>query len=254
VTWRRIRAGSGHRYVDDDGEPVDGVTAVIGNGVPKPNLIDASAKETAAFTLENWDRLSELPLAKRLHEMERGRFERWGKGAVRGTAVHDLAAQLAKGVEVEVPDELLGHVDAYLQFVEQWHVVDIAAEAMVLNRQWRYAGTIDLLAHVGSETWLVDWKTGASGIWPETALQLAAYTHAETIVRNGKEQPMPPIARAVAVWLRADGYDVHPVDVSDETFRAFLYAQQVARFRAMPRAATVGDAFEPPIFHDGVAS
>jgi hypothetical protein len=117
---------------------------------------------------------------------------------------------------------------------------------MVLSRQWRYAGTLDLLAHVGGETWLVDWKTGASGVWPETALQLAAYAHAETIVRNGKEQPLPPIVRAVAVWLRADGYDVHPVDVSDETFRAFLYAQQVARFRALPRSATIGDPLTAP--------
>jgi hypothetical protein len=251
VSWRRIRAGSGHRYVDDDGEPVDGVTKVIGDGVPKPNLIDAAARETAAYALEHWDDLAGQPLAKRLHAIERGRFETWGRGTIRGTAVHDLAAKLAAGAEVEVPDELLGHVDAYLQFVEQWHVEEIAVEAMVLSRRWHYAGTLDLLAHVdgggGADgVSLIDWKTGASGVWPETALQLAAYAHAETIVLDDAEQPLPPIAHAYAVHLRADGYSVHPVDVSDETFRSFLYAQQVARFRALPRTATIGDALDPP--------
>ena len=41
---------------------------------------------------------------------------------------------------------------------------------------------------------------------------------------------MPTIDRAGAVWLRADGYDLHPVDISTETFRTFLYAQQVAHY------------------------
>ena len=168
--------------------------------------------------------------------MERGRFERWNRSTVRGTQVHTYAAQLAAGEQLEVADELTGYVDAYLRFVDEWQISEVAVEAMVVNRRWRYAGTLDLLAtSCGAEAvWLLDWKTGASGIWPETALQLAAYAHADLLNMNGEERPMPPVERAAAVWLRADGYDVVPVDISENTFRAFLYAQQVAAFHALP--------------------
>ena len=255
ATWRRIRAGSGHRYIDDAGEPVDGVTRIIGDCIPKRALIDAAARETASFTLDHWDELAEKGPADRLRAMERGRFERWNRSTVRGTQVHAFAAQLAAGAEVEVPDEIIGHVDAYLAFIEQWRVAEVAVECMIVNRQWRYAGTIDLLATLGdAQLWLLDWKTGASGIWPETALQLSAYARADSIIIDDVERDMPKIDRAAAVWLKSDGYEVIPVDIGDLTFRTFLYAQQVARFCAQPREATVLDALAAPMFDEEAAS
>lgn len=241
MTWRRIRAGSGHRYVDDDGEAVDGVTRIIGDGIPKRALIDAAARETAGYTLDHWDELAEKGPADRLRAMERGRFERWNRSTVRGTQVHAIAAQLAAGAEVEVADDIVGYVDAYLAFIEDWKVTETAVECMVLNRRWRYAGTLDLIATLAdSQLWLLDWKTGASGIWPETALQLSAYARAESIVIDDAEIEMPKIERAAGVWLKSDGYEIVPVDIGEDTFRAFLYAQQVARFCRQPRDATVG--------------
>lgn len=254
MTWRRIRAGSGHRYVDEQGEAIDGVTRIIGDGIPKRALIDAAARETAGYTLDHWDELAEKGPADRLRAMERGRFERWNRGTVRGTTVHTLAAQLAAGAEIEVDDDLVGYVDAYLAFIEQWGVAEIAVECMIVNRQWRYAGTLDLIAVLGDgDTWLLDWKTGQSGIWPETALQLSAYARADHIVIDDVEQPMIEIDHAAAVWLKPDGYEVVPVDISDETFRAFLYAQQVARFCAQPREATVHESLIAPAFREAAS-
>jgi hypothetical protein len=113
-------------------------------------------------------------------------------------------------------------------------------------------GTVDLLAYVDErpELVLVDWKTGGTGIWPEVALQLAAYAHAETMLDgDGLERPMPTVDRALAVWLRADGYDVYPVDIGPATFRTFQYAQQVAAFTiaTKDRAARryIGNALPP---------
>lgn len=252
--WRRIRAGSGHRYVDDEGEPVDGVTRIIGEGVPKPALVDWAARETAGYALDHWETLGAMGSADRLRAMERGRFDRQKAATVRGTTVHDLAARLLHGEQVEVDDALVGHVDACLSFLEQWHVDEIAVEAMVVNREWRYAGTLDLLAYVDGNDLagddlgiaVVDWKTGGSGVFAETALQLAAYAHAEAYVVEGVEHELPKIGRGLAVWLRADGYDVLPLDIGPSTFRSFLYAQQVAAFRARPRGDVIGDALVAP--------
>jgi hypothetical protein len=251
---RRVNRGAGHSWYLD-GEPVDGVTTILSNGVPKPAMIDAAARETANYAVNNWDALANEGLAQRLRKIEKGRFEGWNRATVRGTRVHEYAAALLGGHEIDVPEPYVAHVDACLAFLDRWRIREVEVEVSVVNRAHRYMGAADLLAYVGDNAplCLIDWKTGASGIWPETALQLAAYAHAETILDgDGGERPLPTVDAAFAVWLRADGYDVFPVDISDATFRTFLYVQQVAQFRAAPREAYVGDALAAPF--EAVAS
>jgi len=242
---RRIRRGSGHSY-ELDGKTVDGVTTILGNGVPKPALINWAAEATAGYAVDNWERLAELTPSKRLAEMKRGRYGPRDEAAVRGTTIHKYAHELAAGLEVDVPDALVGYVDAYLAFVAAYGVTELEVEATVVNRKRSYMGTVDLIAEVDGEVWLVDWKTAKSGIFPEVALQLAAYRNAEAIVDDGgAERPMPTIDVTAAVWLRADGYDVVPVETGEAVFRTFLYVQQVARFSTAPRSEYVLDALPP---------
>jgi hypothetical protein len=242
---KRVNRGGGHSYVLD-GETVDGVTAICRDGIAKQNLVGWAARSVAGYAVDHWSELTELSTSKRLRELERAAWAERDAAAGRGTTIHKLAWQLAAGDTVEVPEALRGHVDAYLGFIDAYDVDEFATEATVISRRWRYMGTFDALAHLDGnvdELWLLDWKTGASGIWPETALQLAAYAHAESILRDdGIEVPMPAVAHAAAVWLRADGYDVVPVDISDETFRTFLYAQQLAHFTKAVRGDYVHDA------------
>ncbi|HEY7037171.1 MAG TPA: hypothetical protein VH482_37970 [Thermomicrobiales bacterium] len=244
---RRLERGRGHSY-ELDGRPVDGVTSILSNGVPKPALINWAANETAAYAVNHWDELGQREVAERLRTLERARFIGRDSAAVRGTEIHRLAHRLAAGELVDVPDPLIGHVDAYLTFVEEWQPEEIVVEAVVGNRAWNYMGTLDLLARLGDgRLWLLDWKTGTSGVWPEAALQLAAYRYAEFFLDvDGREQPLPEVEEAGCVWLRADGYDVVPVDTSPETFRTFLYAAQVARFVKSPRTVFVWPALSPP--------
>jgi len=237
---RRLTRGSGHTYLLD-GEPCPGVTTILNDGVPKPALVDWAARETAGYALDHWDELAADGSAQRLRKMEKGRFARQREATARGTKIHDYAHRLAQGEEVEVPEPYVAHVDNYLRFVDEWHVEDIAAEAVIVSRRWNYMGTLDLLAKIRNEQWLLDWKTGASGVFPETALQLAAYAHAETRLVAHGELALEHVDRAAAVWLRADGYDVIPVDISDTTFRTFLYVMQVAKFARAPRADYIGD-------------
>jgi hypothetical protein len=246
---RRINRGAGHSYILD-GEPVAGVTTILSDGIPKPGLIDAAARETANYAVNNWTALGELDLAQRLRKLEKGRFDAWGGATVRGTKVHEHAAALIAGDEIDVPDAYVAHVDQCLAFLADFDVTAIATEVTVINRRYRYMGALDLLATFGTDpaVWLLDWKTSASGVWPEVALQLAAYAHAETILdADGTESPMPTIAYAAAVHLRADGYDLIPVDAGADTFRTFLYVQQIAQFRNRPRTDFVLAAIPAPI-------
>ena len=108
-------------------------------------------------------------------------------------------------------------------------------------------GTLDLVAELAGELWVLDWKTGAKGIYRGAALQLAAYAHAEAYLDgDGNEAPMPAIARGGAVWLRPDGYDLVPLDIGPATWRTFQYAAQVAQFTAAPREAYVGEVLTAP--------
>ena len=107
-------------------------------------------------------------------------------------------------------------------------------------------GTFDLVAKLHGETWLLDLKTTRSGIFGETALQLAAYRHAEFYLdTEGEEQPMPEVDRVGAIWCRADGYDLIPVEAGADVYRMFQYAQMVARFTTELGKSWVLPALQP---------
>lgn len=246
---RRINQGRGHRY-ELDGARADGVTWIL-RGLPKPALIDWASRATAGYAVDHWTELAAMSPSERLRTLERARYEVQTSAGERGSDVHRIAHALTQGAEVDVPEELAHHVDAYLAFVERWRPTEELAELVVINRRWRYMGSADLVARlVDGARWLLDYKTG--GVYPEAVLQLAGYANAETYLdAEGLEHPMPAIDRAGIVALRADGFDLYPVDRALEpaTFRLFLHAQQIARFmdasRPELRGDWIGDALRP---------
>ena len=152
------------------------------------------------------------------------------------------------GDEIDVPEELAGHVDSYIRFLDEWQVRPVVVEGVCGHRKHRWMGTFDLIADMAGQRWLLDLKTTRSGIFGETALQLAAYRHAEFYLdADGNEVPMPDVERVGAVWCRADGYDVIPVVADGGTYRMFQYAQMVARFTTGLGREWVGEALRPEV-------
>jgi hypothetical protein len=95
-------------------------------------------------------------------------------------------------------------------------------------------------------TWLLDWKTTSKGVFPEHVLQLAAARYADfTLAPDGRELPIPRIDATGIIWLRADGYDLHPVEANQDAFRLFLYVKQLHGFVSDDRAAWILDAIQP---------
>ena len=161
--------------------------------------------------------------------------------ANRGTEVHKLAEKLVKGEAIEVPPELSGYVDSYVQFLDDWQPKPVLVEATVANLRWGYAGQLDLVADLpNGERAVMDLKT-SKGVYPETSLQCAAYRHAE-IYLDGNDQELQladlGITAAYVVHVRADGYSVHPLDVSEVgPFKVFLHLLWLSK--------RIGDAMKP---------
>jgi len=238
---RRIEQANGHRYLLD-GTPATGVTTILGKGVPKPALVPWAAKACGNYAIDNWDTLAELTLSQRLAKIVAAPTDDRDTNARRGTEVHRLAARIITGEEIPVPDELVGHVDSYIKFLDAWQVEPVLLETTIINRTYQYMGTFDLAAHLNNQTWLLDIKTTRSGVFPETALQLAAYRYAETFLDDhDHEQPMLEVDRCGAIWVRADGYDLYPIQAGPDEHRTFLYAQQIAHFADTGRHL-IGDA------------
>jgi hypothetical protein len=234
TTFRR-KYGSGHSYTLD-GEPrIKGVTTMMkGLGGPPESYF---TKYTAGHAVDNWDRLAGLPPSERLEEIAGATKARFSSAAVRGTAVHKLAEALAKGEEVAVPDHLRGHVEACIQFLDDYQVQPIVTEAALFSRKHKYAGSADLfgtavkpLAEARTRI-LADWKTNASGPWGSVAFQLAGYRYSDFMLsgdggKDSEELPVPEVDECWCIWLRGDGYDVYPMDATPEIYRQLLYIDQ----------------------------
>lgn len=249
--FTRRNHGRGHSYYLGD-RKLDGVTTLISNGLPKPALVKWAAKCAAELAVNEWDQLGELPVAERLGRLTDAPNAMRDAAAVKGTRVHALADQLANGEEVQVPEDLAGHVESCVRFLDEWQVETVRTERPCYHEKYLYAGTFDLIANIDGEQWLLDFKTNKSGPFGDTAFQLAAYGNATHYQHNdGTILPMWDVDRYGVIWLRADGYDLYPYHVDQDVFRQFLYIQQVARAAAESRDYR-GDALTPPV-REGVA-
>ena len=121
TTFRR-QYGNGHSYTLDGVPKVKGVTTMM-RGLPK-DLEKYFTEYTAGFTLDNWDRLAQLPPAERFKEMAGATKKRFEAAGAKGTAVHKMAERLARGEEVIIPDDIRGHVEACVQFLDDYQIAD----------------------------------------------------------------------------------------------------------------------------------
>lgn len=264
----RKDSGKNHWYVDLDagGERVKGVTGIIGDGLPKQALINWAGNATAEYTLDNWDELAALSPAARLKKMQGGRYASRDEAANRGTQVHKMGERLIHGESVTVPDALRGHVNSYVKFLDEFQLRAKHVEALVYSESLRYCGQLDIYGdillpdmpeydHLPRDDdgfvcdCLIDAKTTRSGIFGETALQLAGYRFAEFMQTDPRDPDtafaMPEVTWVGAVWIRADGYSLIPVKAEKEEHLAFRYVRKVGEFDKTSRDL-IGDAIVPP--------
>jgi hypothetical protein len=259
--------GQTHSY-SEDGRKVPGVTTILNAGIPKSGLIGWAGSAVAEYVV---DRLTlhvdahgetrvvaddlirdiratakypvppGLPRVKLAKELSFAPNRDRDAGALKGQQVHDIARHLAQtGEWTPGPTEehLEGYADALVDWWHQWDPAGLVlVERPVLNRGAFYAGTFDLIADLrGWGRCLVDYKAGRSGIYGETALQLAAYRYCDIYVDEaGDEQTMPIVNHCLGAWIRPDGsHETYELTAGHEEYRLFRYCYEVAKFLAGP--------------------
>lgn len=255
--------GRNHWYVDaDTGERVDGVTKLVGDGLPKPALLNWAGDATAEYAIDNWDDLATLAPSERFKKMKGGRYEKRDAASNKGSQIHKMAERLIAGDKVTVPDALAGYVQSCVRFLDEFDVRAVHVEAVVYSETRRHVGTLDLIADVllpdmpeydhiergddGYARGLLDWKTGKSGIFGDVAMQLSPYRFSEYLIQaDGEVIDMPPVDFCAGIHIRQDNYTFVPLLCGEEQYRDFLYIKEVARIQAGLRDL-VGEPIEPP--------
>ena len=134
--------------------------------------------------------------------------------ADRGTAVHTACSHLLDAMhagktthdiaewEKAINPLILGYVEAFKRFLSEARIRPEAWETAGANRDYWFAGRIDLICRWGGRRFLIDLKTGQQARWH--GLQLAAYS---TFLKRD--------VRCATIRLKSDGtwdqyhYDPH---------------------------------------------
>jgi hypothetical protein len=248
MSSRLVFSPARHTY-SLDGERVPGVTTVIGKATGKPGLVKWSARLAAEWAATHRDELDTLGEEEWVKVATAASDRARDLGARNGTLLHKLAERLLWGDPLPdaddqgapFPTEIRLSAEQLARFMDAWNVTPIVHEVAVFHEEHRWAGTLDLVADLADgQRWLLDWKTGSSGVWPEMALQLAAYRHATHVQVGDRDMLMTPVQRAACVWVRPDSWELIPVRADADTYEVFRHMLPVAAWASARRDDYVG--------------
>lgn len=259
------------RLYDDPltGEKFWSVTTVISGGLPKPALLPWGINSVAEAAVHKRKTLlamtsecetdgkctpgqwcSSCDAAVRW--LKSSPYQQRDKAADLGSRIHEAAEAYKLGKPAPPwPDDIAPTMGQYERWLNLLEPTFEQVEQTVYNRTQRYAGTLDAIIRLPltdrtrqlalSADWplpedrdylllLIDYKSGKA-IYPEVALQLAAYRYAEYMrLPDNSEAPVPVVDGAAALHLLPDAFHFLPVRADAEVFNAFLYARETFRF------------------------
>jgi len=219
----RAKRGGGRVYVWE-GREYPSVTTILGATVPKPALVGWAARATAEWAVDHraeWTDLSDRQAAVDL--LKGAPFRDRDRAADVGSAVHHYAERIARGETVtDASEDVAPFIPHFARFLDEWEPEYVETEATVFNLTAGYAGTLDAIAVIRGKTYLLDTKTGRD-VYPDVALQLAAYEAGEFIGRDDGHtvDDIPDIDAFAVLHLRPDGYRLVPIAVDFEARRAW---------------------------------
>lgn len=259
-------SGNKRLYTWATGEKFWSVTTIIGGGLPKPALLPwgiksvaeaavAKRKTLTAMTIEcetegkcspgNW--CSSCDAAVRW--LKSAPYQQRDKAADLGTRIHEAAEAYKLGRPMpEWAEDIRPYMEQYVRWLVAHEPTFEATEATVYSRTERYAGTLDAIVTLADgRRLLIDYKSGKD-VYPEVAIQLAAYRHAEFIgMPDNTERPVPEVDGCAVLHLQAtaDTPAFREVRADREVFATFLYAREVFRWQEETSKGVLGDLILP---------
>lgn len=270
----------GQKPADDD-ERHWSVTTILGC-LKAEGLLYWTAEEAAKAAVN-----SAASLQARIEEEGREAVIKWlrdarfrrAKGertaAELGTEVHAACESYAlTGQRPDVDAEVQPFLDQFDRWAQEFQPVYQAAEVTVYSPSYGYAGTCDAFLTVGGVRCIVDYKSSRKSFdnrgnpttpYPEVALQLAAYRHAELAAvwrPRRMEQyrrryyllgaaeremavPVPEVDTGLVIHITPDHCDAYPVECGPDIFESFLFVQEAARWQFQTSKTVIGRPLEP---------
>lgn len=222
--WLPNSVKTTHKWTDPDtGEDYPSVSAIKGV-IDKPAINGWRVKQTALRAIESYES-GELRERLTVHGKERTR--KWlarassdslDKTSMKGSFLHEMADLHAKGLPLptDMTDESRKRVEWYFRFLDAYDLTYVMTEVSMVNRSLQYCGTTDAIVRYQDECQVLDYKSSASGVFAENALQLAAYAHMEYWVEEldfGEQvlHALPDMSweTGMIVRITPEGYYVH---------------------------------------------
>ncbi|WP_327073339.1 hypothetical protein OG196_15225 [Kitasatospora purpeofusca] len=226
--------------------------------VPKPFLAFWNARMVAELAVDSLDFVAQMAARDRAGAVDylKGAATRYTRARARvGSDAHDLFERLLRGERVDrVGPDLEPYKRHFLEFLEVVRPELVHAEDVCWNDEVGYAGSFDAILRVrirpdgtlgpdGVEQLLiVDWKT-SKDTYPEVALQLSAYRHAERIIHaDGTEEPMPVVYGAAVLHITDQGWEFKPVRSGTDVFAVFRQLRKVFDWDRSASKTVIGRA------------
>lgn len=207
-----------------------GVSSIV-NQMPKPALTPWAAKMAAEFAVANIEslyKLVDIDPAAAIDLIKGAPWRSSGTAADNGTEVHHYTELIARAImagekpSFSVPKDVMPYLKQYARFLKEFDVEPVLLETTVIHTEpgQDYMGTFDFLGRLralGDDLVIVDTKSGASGVWPSSAIQQTGYRYAESYWDGeaGELKPMPPVAATFGLWLRPEGFALIPLESTE---------------------------------------
>jgi hypothetical protein len=221
-----------HLYYFNGAGPWPGVTTIT-KVLDAPALTNWKMTEVAKAAVENAERLIVDRAAGKTDAAVKYLTTLSTTAMDRGTRIHASIESILRRepAAIDPRDEAaVAGARAWLnQQATEHGLRPLVVEAFLIHETMGYGGTLDLIAEIDGEVWLLDWKTGKSVAWPsgevyrDHRLQLTAYEHAEFIAKVGDPEryPIPAITRHGIVHVTDGGTRLYPAPVTDRDWIAF---------------------------------
>ena len=224
------------------------VAAVTNRVVLNAFLARCTTPEVCTTTKNDMDRCEHCVAA--IEFLKDAPYSKGRRAGDIGTAMHQAIEAYTLGKPMPPWSvAIAGRMRQFERFLTEWTPTYHLAEAVVYNRAQQYAGQTDAVLSLPIDKvhplvatlhgWppdrdpvlCLDYKSSERGVYPEVALQLAAYRNAEFVgLIDGSEQPMPATDGAIAMRLTDEVCELVPVVSTPDIFEAFLYCREVFRF------------------------
>ena len=253
-----------------DGKLYRRVTSMLGGGIPKPALVGWGIKSVANYAWDNIEAWSKLSKTDAIKLLKGSPYSQRDDAAARGTAVHKTLEALLGTTPMpqDLTEDEQACADAAADFLAQRDSKHLGTEITVFNNSMGYAGTLDLweIDRDGT-TWILDYKTSKSGVFPDMAIQQVAYQRAEFALVNARSAPGGKSVAKVIPWsvecaerlgivhVSPEGATLHPIRDPDSLVAILEAAARISQwladtnsYRKTPRERV----YEEPITSQGV--